>query len=779
MAILNLKSNNIQNPQPGVLLSDIVYVPTKVIKFTQDPSSPFLDNTDEFKRNESIENRKYNLNDPYEYGAFVEDSLSGFVDEQIASNIGNAYTELKNKNTTVERKQQILESGRPYPYSNTKRLALVKQDNSIYVILNVATPTVYHYDYDNQCERLDFDSKVVPGVNANDPTSPCNVMPPEPDQTGSFLEIAFISGGFSDFDDYRDGYKTEFNEIGYRTDRTSPFIAFSPKRFEYVKQNLIIDEFEDVISGPIRVQEEVVSELGIESQVDLVIYQQIQKRNKRTGEIISGSGDEVEVFRRTLTQIPSSIFIFKQLQGDSIRSTPLYNMTDGVWNGNGSLYDFYTSSIQSELEKSYKLEVISGSCLPNKMFTIYYGNNNGGGTKKISDDRQKLGYSKSVYSMFLSMLTRNDRNKTISVGDYSVSQSLYIESQLKLTENLKITDFLNTNFRISNTFEFDANYENDVIYASGSEFYLKKDLAVNPDSIQQLFPKRNLSSFYAIQINPKLLRDSIDEGNFQLALAQISSSGTPEPEFDPFTPVLPPVGGWGVSLSVDMDSDKVITLIDNSRLYDSNNEYDSRDALRYNSSYTTKAVFDLVSGSLEDGVYQNQNPIVYGTVYPSYGIIILDAEKLNQELNYSIVDTLNVNGENPRRLYTSIAGAALQTNMRSKTYPFIMRNASTGIVDTIEISVDKNEFNYSTNPSYYNSKLRSPFFRTNQPAISNGKSVDEYTFVFRQFYFEPMSYITSIGLYNDNYELLAVGKLSKPIKKTIYDSVKFKVNLVY
>ena len=56
-----------------------------------------------------------------------------------------------------------------------------------------------------------------------------------------------------------------------------------------------------------------------------------------------------------------------------------------------------------------------------------------------------------------------------------------------------------------------------------------------------------------------------------------------------------------------------------------------------------------------------------------------------------------------------------------------------------------NEFNYSTNPTYLsNSKIR---VKTN--ASDN-----------------PVSYITTIGLYNDNNELMGVAKLSEPLKKT-------------
>jgi hypothetical protein len=57
-----------------------------------------------------------------------------------------------------------------------------------------------------------------------------------------------------------------------------------------------------------------------------------------------------------------------------------------------------------------------------------------------------------------------------------------------------------------------------------------------------------------------------------------------------------------------------------------------------------------------------------------------------------------------------------------------------------------NEFNYSSNPTYLNDSMI---------IVKDGDPMEE-----------PSAYITSIGLYDDNNQLLAVAKLSEPIKKT-------------
>lgn len=72
--------------------------------------------------------------------------------------------------------------------------------------------------------------------------------------------------------------------------------------------------------------------------------------------------------------------------------------------------------------------------------------------------------------------------------------------------------------------------------------------------------------------------------------------------------------------------------------------------------------------------------------------------------------------------------------------------------------VNHNEYNYSTNPTYLNgSKIR---VKTQSSDL-------------------PVSYITTVGLYNDNNELLATAKLSEPLKKTSDTEFTIRVRLDY
>jgi hypothetical protein len=44
-------------------------------------------------------------------------------------------------------------------------------------------------------------------------------------------------------------------------------------------------------------------------------------------------------------------------------------------------------------------------------------------------------------------------------------------------------------------------------------------------------------------------------------------------------------------------------------------------------------------------------------------------------------------------------------------------------------------------------------------------------------YDNPRTYVTSVGLYNDNNDLLAVAKLNQPIPKTFDKEVSIKIKL--
>jgi hypothetical protein len=107
-------------------------------------------------------------------------------------------------------------------------------------------------------------------------------------------------------------------------------------------------------------------------------------------------------------------------------------------------------------------------------------------------------------------------------------------------------------------------------------------------------------------------------------------------------------------------------------------------------------------------------------------------------------------------LSSSITGAA--TALRNRIYNISFNN-SIDINSTIYFCrANHNEFNYSSNPTY----------------LSSSK------IVVKDLPYElPRSFITTVGLYSADNELLAVAKLSEPVQKSPKNTLQFQVRLDY
>jgi hypothetical protein len=105
---------------------------------------------------------------------------------------------------------------------------------------------------------------------------------------------------------------------------------------------------------------------------------------------------------------------------------------------------------------------------------------------------------------------------------------------------------------------------------------------------------------------------------------------------------------------------------------------------------------------------------------------------------------------------SSISGSC--SAIRNRIYNISFNN-TTELNSTIYFArASHNEFNYSSNPTYLNnSKIRVKEVGLDQ----------------------PLSYITTVGLYSANNELLAVAKVSEPLKKTPDTELTLRVRLDY
>jgi hypothetical protein len=161
-------------------------------------------------------------------------------------------------------------------------------------------------------------------------------------------------------------------------------------------------------------------------------------------------------------------------------------------------------------------------------------------------------------------------------------------------------------------------------------------------------------------------------------------------------------------------------------------------------------VYQLVSGSngsaIAGGGYV-ANSGSYGLVFPQLGTIILNPAALSQSINLSPSRSNNSDGLNNTRLFNAISGAG----------SFTLNSQETVTSDYVFVRARNSEFNYSENPSFISG--------------STGEVI------YDNFINAPQVYITTVGMYNDSNDLLAVAKMSRPLLKDFTKEALVRVKL--
>jgi hypothetical protein len=190
--------------------------------------------------------------------------------------------------------------------------------------------------------------------------------------------------------------------------------------------------------------------------------------------------------------------------------------------------------------------------------------------------------------------------------------------------------------------------------------------------------------------------------------------------------------------------------------------------------------YNIVSGSIEDGVFNQTSPHYYGKIYPSLGVVLLDANKLDVSASFGTVTSREVEGQNQLKLFTAISGAAQYTDISGDYLGMKARATKEEIVYHYFLSVKAKEFNYTNNPSSYNTNGLNflqfgvpPNVRISRDLLDNTAVLDQETQE------SPKTYITTIGLYDKDRNLLAVGKTSVPEFNSFTEEVMFNVKLKF
>lgn len=193
----------------------------------------------------------------------------------------------------------------------------------------------------------------------------------------------------------------------------------------------------------------------------------------------------------------------------------------------------------------------------------------------------------------------------------------------------------------------------------------------------------------------------------------------------------------------------------------------SRDLnLTDDSSVTQTAVFNdagrvyqLISGSLGSrNTSVNSSGYTagagsYGYLLPDIGTILLNAKALGSAqisggLGLNVNTSMDTRTNNMKNMFF-----AIQDGLK-----FRIQSEETVTSNFIFVRARNGEFNYSTNPSLI----------TGSGELRHDTMVNS-----------PQAYVTAVGLYNDNNDLLAVAKLSRPLLKDFTKEALVRIKLDY
>ena len=176
------------------------------------------------------------------------------------------------------------------------------------------------------------------------------------------------------------------------------------------------------------------------------------------------------------------------------------------------------------------------------------------------------------------------------------------------------------------------------------------------------------------------------------------------------------------------------------------NSFTNSPAGRFNTLFATNV-----------GVVDNE---ACGLIFYDAGVAILTSSLFSARFN-GATDPVMRDAATPLDMEELLVSGAISQSCNAirRRIDNISFNNTTELNSTIYFCRSSfNEFNYSSNPTYITgSKLRVKSVATD----------------------DPVSYITTVGLYSPDNELLAVGKVSEPLKKTPSNEYTLRVRLDY
>ena len=260
-------------------------------------------------------------------------------------------------------------------------------------------------------------------------------------------------------------------------------------------------------------------------------------------------------------------------------------------------------------------------------------------------------------------------------------------------------------------------------YSPSSTLYGQwRNLILEDENAQFLFGAVTQSDFFIVSVERANYKQSLFPGSLNLVLTGSSAAK--------------------IFLTDNSNDISVVPYINGTRVY------------QIVSGSNGSAVSTTTGGSTVAGQTASGS---YGWFVPDMGAILLNAQALALTANSggialsysgSLGTQANViNGYNNTQIFTAISGGK----------SFELNSQENVTSDFVFVRPQNAEFNYTTNPSFITGSTGAVLYST---SINN-----------------PQVYITTVGMYNDSNELLAVAKLSRPLVKDFTKEALIRVKL--
>jgi hypothetical protein len=251
-----------------------------------------------------------------------------------------------------------------------------------------------------------------------------------------------------------------------------------------------------------------------------------------------------------------------------------------------------------------------------------------------------------------------------------------------------------------------------------------RNLLLDPGDTQFTFDGNvNKNHIYVVNIARNRLKQTLDPGNWQLTLS----------------------GTSGIRTFVD-DSGQTL------------------DPTLGKAGAVYKIVSGAISGSSGTTIHSSQSSAQggYGLAYPTLGILVLNPDAITTTVGFTSGTFYGTSGSTP---FAPNSGTFAQFqynhaglyNCIKLGKDFQARSAETITSTHYFVRVRNKEFNYSNNPTFFDET--------------------DGSLVYNSFIKDPQVFPTTVGLYNSLNELVAVAKLSKPVKKSFDRELLIRVRL--